>query len=347
MTQTEFLKHLEDFLDEWKNGKKEVLVHTSGSTGQPKPLWVEKERMKASARLTCKFLDLKEGDTALLCMPLQYIAGKMVVVRSLVARLRLLPVAPCGHPLAELTEIPTFAAMIPMQVFNSLSVPEEKEKLKQIKHLIIGGGAIDTQLAEELKHFPNAVWSTYGMTETLSHIALRRLNGPEASDWYTPFQQVHIHLSEEGTLCINAPLVCAEELVTNDRAELNAQGQFKILGRKDNIINSGGIKVQIEEVEKKLKEVFPFHFLITAKPDSKFGEVIVMIIEEKSLKRYIKDENLSIKKNNFINLLQIKCKNALPAYWCPKIFMILETLPMTETGKPDRARARFIAKSYV
>ncbi|MBR5611745.1 MAG: AMP-binding protein, partial [Bacteroidaceae bacterium] len=166
MTQQEFLQDLEAFLNEWRNEEPTVWVHTSGSTGTPKPMLVEKERMRTSARLTCKFLGLQEGDSALLCMPLQYIAGKMVVVRSEVANLKLIPIAPSGHPLANLQETPTFAAMIPMQVYNSIQVKEEKEKLMKIKHLIIGGGSIDPSLAQTLKDFPNHVWSTYGMTET-------------------------------------------------------------------------------------------------------------------------------------------------------------------------------------
>ena len=188
MTQQEFLQDLEAFLQEWQNDEPTVWVHTSGSTGTPKPLRVEKERMMASARLTCSFLGLKEGDSALLCMPLQYIAGKMVVVRSLEAGLRLIPIAPSGHPLKDLKETPTFAAMIPMQVYNTLQVPEERAILMEIKHLIIGGGAIDDALAHELKDFPNHVWSTYGMTETLSHIALRSLNGVDASDSFGNFR---------------------------------------------------------------------------------------------------------------------------------------------------------------
>ena len=244
-----FQASLADFLAEWFDDNTTVLVHTSGSTGTPKPLRVEKQRMMQSAILTVSFLGLKQGDTALLCMPLKYIAGKMVVVRALVAGLNLLPVTPCGHPLAEINTAPEFAAMIPMQVYNSLQVPAEKECLKQVRHLIIGGGAIDSTLATELASFPHAVWSTYGMTETLSHIALRRLNGPDASNWYTPFQGVKVSLSPENTLTIEAPAVCAEELTTNDICEFNAQGQFHILGRKDNTVNTGGVKVQIEQVE--------------------------------------------------------------------------------------------------
>ena len=327
MTQQEFLQDLEAFLQEWQNDEPTVWVHTSGSTGTPKPLQVEKERMRASARLTCSFLGLKEGDSALLCMPLQYIAGKMVVVRSFVAGLKLLPVAPCGHPLKDLTEIPTFAAMIPMQVYNTLQVPEERAKLMEIKHLIIGGGAIDDALGRELKAFPNHVWSTYGMTETLSHIALRRLNGAEASDWYTPFENVRIRLSEENTLIIHAPSVCAEELTTNDIAEINDEGKFRILGRKDNTINSGGVKIQIEQVEAALKEYLDVPFQITARKDTKFGEIVVLLYNK------VKEES---------DIRRI-CEEKLPAYWVPKIYLPVKELPLTGTGKPDRATARRIA----
>ena len=327
MTQQEFLQDLEAFLQEWQNDEPTVWVHTSGSTGTPKPLQVEKERMRASARFTCSFLGLKEGDSALLCMPLQYIAGKMVVVRSLVAGLRLLPVAPCGHPLKDLTEIPTFAAMIPMQVYNTLQVPEERAKLMEIKHLIIGGGAIDDALGRELKAFPNHVWSTYGMTETLSHIALRRLNGAEASDWYTPFENVRIRLSEENTLIIHAPSVCAEELTTNDIAKINDEGKFRILGRKDNTINSGGVKIQIEQVEAALKEHLDIPFQITARKDAKFGEIVVLLYN---------------KVKEVADIRRI-CEEKLPAYWVPKIYLPVEELPLTGTGKPDRATARRIA----
>ena len=327
MIQTKFLQDLEAFLQEWHNEDPTVWVHTSGSTGTPKPLQVEKERMMASARLTCSFLGLKEGDSALLCMPLQYIAGKMVVVRSLIAGLRLIPIAPSGHPLKDLKETPTFAAMIPMQVYNTLQVPEERARLMEIKHLIIGGGAIDDALAHELKDFPNHVWSTYGMTETLSHIALRRLNGTDTSDWYMPFEQVRIRLSEEGTLIIHAPNVCSEELKTNDIAEINEEGKFRILGRKDNTINSGGVKIQIEQVESRLKKHLDTPFLISARKDAKFGEIVVLLYN---------------KVGNEDDIRRI-CEMELPTYWVPKAYIGVDELPMTGTGKPDRAYARRIA----
>ena len=350
---------LEAFLEAWNNASETVLVHTSGSTGEPKPMLVEKRRMLASARRTNDFLGLKEDDTALLCMSLDFIAGKMMVVRAIERGLRLITVEPSGHPLAvtqrdgsfvsadsdtkEPSLCVTFAAMVPMQVYNSLQVEDERQRLMQIKHLIIGGGAIDEGLAAELKSFPNAVWSTYGMTETLSHIALRRLNGPDASEWYTPFPSVKVALNEEGCLVIDAPEVCSERLVTNDIAEVK-QGDgsfvtsrdvtkepspcftFRILGRKDNVICSGGIKIQAEEVERQLHSHLREPYLITKRRDEKFGEVVVLLTEGSV------DEARQV------------CERILPKYYQPRVYLHIDHIPLTETGKPARQQAAQLAK---
>ena len=318
---------LEEFLEEWNSDSPYVEVKTSGSTGEPKRMLVEKRRMLASAKITCDFLGLKEGDTALLCMSLDYIAGKMMVVRAIERGLRLIVVEPSGHPLVKQGDGFTFAAMVPMQVYNSLQVPEERERLKQIKHLIIGGGAIDEAMAEQLKTFPNHVWSTYGMTETLSHIALRRLSGPEASEWYTPFPSVSVSLNEEGCLVIDAPEVCKERLVTNDIAELATDNQsFRILGRKDNVICSGGIKIQAEEVERMLKAHLRVPYLISKRPDKKFGEVVVLLTE------------------GGVEEAKKVCEAVLPKYQRPKVYIHVSEIPMTETKKPARRQAEGLAR---
>ena len=316
---------IEEFLAEWNNDSEYVEVKTSGSTGEPKRMLVEKQRMLNSARITCDFLGLKAGDTALLCMSTDYIAGKMMVVRSIERGLKLITVEPSGHPLAHNYQL-SFAAMVPMQVYNSLQVPEERERLMQIRHLIIGGGAIDDALAAALKDFPHHVWSTYGMTETLSHIALRRLNGPDASDWYTPFPSVKVSLNADDCLVIEAPLVCAERLVTNDMAELS-EGRFRILGRKDNVICSGGIKIQIETVERQLRPHLQAPFLITKSPDTKFGEVVVLLTE------------------GTVEEARQVCAQVLPKYHQPKVYLHVDKIPLTETGKPARKAAEDIAKN--
>jgi O-succinylbenzoic acid--CoA ligase len=267
-------------------------------------------------------------------MSLDYIAGKMMVVRSLERGLKLTTVEPSGHPLSTSNlppstfHIPHFTAMVPLQVYNTLQMPEERERLKKIKHLIIGGGAIDDSLAAELKDFPNHIWSTYGMTETLSHIALRRLNGPEASEWYTPFPSVHLSLSDEGCLIIDAPEVCSEPLVTNDIAEISHNGdcprceKFRILGRKDNVICSGGLKIQAEELERQLRPHMSAPFVISKRADEKFGEIVVLITEgSPSDARTI-------------------CERILPKYHQPKAYLHLDQIPLTETGKPVRYKIK-------
>lgn len=317
----------EQFISDWQSPSPTILVHTSGSTGKPKPMLVEKRRMEASARITCSFLGLQPGDSALLCMPLDYIAGKMMCVRSIVGGLRLIRVEPCGHPLQHLDEVPTFAAMVPMQVYNSLQDDRELDILKQIRHLIIGGGAINSKLATALRSFPNAVWSTYGMTETLSHIALRPLSGEDASEWYTPFDGVEVSLNQDGCLVINAPEVCAEPLTTNDIAEIDGDGRrFRIRGRRDNVVCSGGIKMQIEEIEAKLQAHTDIPLMITKRPDEKFGETVVLLAE-----------------CNDMEPLKALCHQWLSKYELPHDYIYVKKLPLTETGKPARAEAVRIA----
>ena len=314
------------FLTEWQNDSPTVLVHTSGSTGQPKPMLIEKRRMEASARITCDFLGLQSGDTALLCMSLDYIAGKMMVVRSLVRGLRLICVEPSGEPLRTVTEPIDFAAMVPMQVWNTLRIPEQRRRLSNIRHLIIGGGAIDDDMAAELHTFPNAVWSTYGMTETLSHIALRRLSGPAASEWYTPFDGVRLALNDNGCLVIDAPAVHDGILTTNDIAELAPDGRFRILGRLDNIICSGGIKIQAEEVERLLRAHLREPIVISKRKDPKFGEAVVLLTEGDT------------------DTARQVCSQVLPRYWQPRAYFHVDAIPLTATGKPARRQAELLVQ---
>lgn len=322
---SEALSDLYAFLHEWFNEEDFVWVKTSGSTGEPKPFKANKMRMMQSAAMTCSFLGLNSGNTALLCMKMDYIAGKMVVVRSLIGGLNLIVVPISGNPLKEITIRIDFAALVPLQVYNSLQNPAEKEQLAAIRHLIIGGGVIDEKMEEMLRHFPNAVYSTYGMTETLSHIALRRLSGEEADEFYTPLEGVKLSISEEGTLVIAAPLVSAVTLTTNDTAELRPNQQFKILGRKDNIINSGGIKIQIEEVERLLRPFLGNSFAITSLPDSKFGEIVVLVTTESINENFLKAH--------------------LPAYYQPKKVIRIEQLPLTETGKIARKKLKELIRN--
>lgn len=332
------------FLKEWFNDSPLIQVKTSGSTGKPKVMMVEKTKMINSACMTLSFLGLKHPDSALLCMPLEYIAGKMLVVRALVGSLKLILVPPCSNPIAAISdsEVLNFAAMIPMQVSSALKDSSHEQRLKAIEHLIIGGGAVDDALASKLKSFPHNVYSTYGMTETLSHIALRRLSGPQASSFYSVFTGVKVYPSAEQTLTIEAPLVNNETLITNDIVEFNDQGQFRVLGRKDNVINSGGVKLQIEELEQWLKDrqsdlddsysrLKNCSLLISSRPDPKFGSIVVML--------YATLDNQELSPNELEVLF-----DKMPKYWHPKAIVKVEAIPLTGTNKPDRAQAKILAQ---
>ena len=343
---------LHEFFEEWNDSSPSLLVHTSGSTGTPKPMRVEKSRMMASARLTCHFLGLNENDSALLCMPLDYIAGKMVVVRSIVSGMRLISVVPSSHPLRGLKEQPSFAAMVPMQVYSTLQNADEALMLAKVKNLIIGGGAIDHELERKLKDFPNAVWSTYGMTETLSHIALRRLNGAEASRYYMPFDNVEISQSSDGSLCIKAPAVCPVELHTNDIVEFHPDGRrFVVIGRKDNVIDTGGIKVHAEEVEERIRPFLTRDFAISKKSDTKFGEIIVLLVSfpeifsrrsETGNTSMLNLQSLDVDKYSAVyeEICKIREEYAkiLPRYWQPREIYLTASIPHTGTGKIARGR---------
>ncbi|MBR4970487.1 MAG: AMP-binding protein [Paludibacteraceae bacterium] len=316
---------LQEFLNEWNNNSQFISVETSGSTGTPKTLLVEKEKMIASARMTCQFLRLKPHDKALLCMSLKHIGAKMMVVRSLIANLDLLVTPPSKNPLADITEPLNFVAMVPLQVYNSMQNPIEYERLKNIEKLIIGGGEIDKNLETNLTNFPNEVWSTYGMTETLSHIAMRRVNGPNASKWYQPLPNIKISTLSDGCLIIDAPHLSEETIVTNDIVEINANNEFKILGRKDNVINSGGIKIQIEEVEKVVGKHLNNSFTITGKKDIMYGEIVVLY--------YTPSAHFSQEILTAIN-------NELPKYHKIKEAICIEEIPLTSNGKIDRGSLR-------
>ncbi|MEG1563181.1 MAG: AMP-binding protein [Bacteroides sp.] len=320
------------FLDEWFSESPLMKVHTSGSTGTPKELTVGKEQMMQSARMTCEVLHLTQGDTALLCMPLQYIAGKMMVVRALVAGLNLIVRTPTGHPLANVSEEIRFAAMVPLQVYNSIDVPEEWKRLNHIGILLIGGGMINPYYLVKLRTMPGEIYATYGMTETLSHIALCRLNGNQTDAiTYYPLPGVKISLSADDTLVIDAPRVCDHQLTTNDIVSIDSEGGFIVLGRTDNTINSGGIKMQPEKMELWLQDALPMPFAFTSMPHDHLGEVAVLLVEG----------SVSIER------IRILVEAHLPdnCRGC-KWIVPIEKLPLTGSGKIDRAACKKLAHQF-
>lgn len=324
---SEFEKKVENFLEEWSSEGETVNVQTSGSTGVPKIFGIEKRKMINSAVMTCNFLDLKEGNTALLCLPVEYISGKMMVVRSMERKLRLIISEPSLHPVENLDQEVDFCAMTPLQVENSL------DKLHLIKNLIIGGAAVSESLKHKILQMnldrSNRIFETYGMSETLSHIGLKQLM-PEPEDYFTVFENVSISLDERGCLTIFAPNVNADILVTNDLVEIKNNKQFKFLGRIDNVINSGGAKIFPEALEALVKKEISNEAIFAGIPDESLGQKLILIIEGNQ-----SDEILQ----------KISAISFEKKFHRPKEIIFIEKIPRTPNGKVNRMELyKFIVK---
>lgn len=258
----------EFFLD-WFDHKDYIEMTTSGTTGLPKLVRLEKQAMIQSALATGDFFGLKPGDKALLCLPTQFIAGKMMLVRSLILGLELDVVVPSTEPLAYNNKQYDFVAMVPLQVQNSI------EKLKNIKKLIIGGAKIDSSLEEKLLPLKTEIYETYGMTETITHIAAKRVG----ESVFSILPNVKIEKDDRGCLVIYVSSISDESIVTNDLVDLVNENQFSFLGRFDNVINSGGVKLIPEQIEAKLTGKINNRFFVTGVPDTTLGEKLILVIE--------------------------------------------------------------------
>ena len=323
-----------DFIASFQDSDAYIEVQTSGSTGVPKRMLVEKSCMLASARRTNDVLGLQPGDVAIVCLPVEYIAGKMMVVRALERNLRMEVVTPSSNPLKDFDVnklgAQTLLAITPHQFAEILADERALQILKRVSHIIIGGGALPERVEQIAKDLPGNVYATYGMTETLSHIALRRINGAHPETHFSPLEGVTLTQDTEGCLIISDPQTNDTPLHTNDLVELLPNGSFCIIGRRDNVVCSGGIKLQIEALERKLTEVIRVPFMLTYVNDERLGQALTMLYTEASLPAE----------------LHHLCTTILGRYEVPKHFLCVSTLPMTETGKPARGEAHRVAEEW-
>lgn len=270
-------KNLAGFLLEWYNPENQkITIHTSGSTGVPRTLQVTRQAMIDSALRTCNFFGLKEGMQALLCLDTRFIAGKMMVVRALACQLNLIIVPPTLDPLAAVTDPPDFTALVPAQVITSLQNPVSREVLQKTTLILIGGAPLPAFAEEQLKQLHSNAWITYGMTETLTHVAVRKAG--EQPPAFKALPDISFRTETDGCLCIQAPFL-ESEIKTNDLAEILPDGRFLLLGRADFVINSGGLKLFPEQLEQRLASFFPGPFFITSRPHALLGEVPVIVAE--------------------------------------------------------------------
>jgi o-succinylbenzoate---CoA ligase len=326
------------FCHNWLNGENEFTLQTSGSTGKPKTINVTRDQLKASAELTNSFLKLQRGYTSLICLDTRYIAGIMMLVRSMEAGMNMYIVEATANPLEKIPTDVTldFMALVPYQLETILGSPHRNE-LDKIKIALIGGAPLANEIRNDLKSFTCTFYATYGMTETLSHIALQKLNGENTQDFFQTLNNISIQVDQRGCLLINAPHLGSDSIVTNDLVELISENQFRWLGRFDNVINSGGVKVIPEKIESAITPLMSElnlenKFFISGIPDRILGEAVILIVEGEIT-------NTSIEK-----ILLQRMKETLGKYEVPKSIRYVSKFIQTDTGKVNKPKTLEIIK---
>jgi O-succinylbenzoic acid--CoA ligase len=327
-----------DFCRRWLAGDPQFLLHTSGSTGEPKPVHLLRSQMEASARATAAAVGLQPDMHSLCCLPTRYIAGAMMLVRGLVIPLVTALAEPAANPLLTLDPASRFdfAAFTPLQMQAILDGPVARQtQLAGATAILLGGGPLSPALELRLRGFPAPLYHTYGMTETVSHVALRRINGDRPAERFAPLPGVQLRQDDRGCLTITAPMTNGQAVVTNDRVELDGDGTFLWLGRADFVINSGGVKVQGERVEQAVGWVAAEQpvllspsrrFFVTGAPDPRLGETVTLVLEGAPLQR---EEEATL-----LALL----RERLDRFAVPRAIHYVARFAETPTGKVDRRR---------
>jgi O-succinylbenzoic acid--CoA ligase len=319
------------FVRKWYGDDEFFEQQTSGSTGLPKSILIARKSMVASAKLTQQALDLKTGENALLCLDPNYIAGKMMIVRAFVTGMKLLAVEPSLNPFQKLLrhEHIDFTALVPAQLTEILKA-DSRSRLDEIRNIIIGGASLNERTIEMVSEFQAHIFATYGMTETVSHIALQPINGRFESEYFKVLPGIKIDTDERGCLLINAPFL-SEKIATNDIVEIKNPTEFKWLGRADNVINTGGVKIIPEKLEAQIQNVFnsmqiPNRHIVSSVSDAQFGNKLVLLVEG----------NMPIAVEKVRSALQ----EVLPHLHVPKQILVGAIFVMTENGKINRLETR-------
>lgn len=318
-----YQKEIGKFLLQWTDSSKTVTVKTSGSTGKPKSIKLSKQAMVHSAIATGDYFKLEPGNSALMCLPATFIAGKMMIVRAIILGLRLDLVAPNSMPLELVKKKYMFSAMVPMQLQNSL------KHLDNVRTLIVGGAKVSDDLLAKLQESSATVYATYAMTETITHVAIKKLNKlrkQSSSKYFEVLPNVQISQNKKGCLVIDAPYLSKSSIVTNDLVKIHSNKTFELLGRFDNVINSGGIKIQPEQLEAKLAPYIKADFFIASQENEVLGEEIVLVVEGEEQK-FSSDIFCDFQKHEI-----------------PKGIIFIETFYRTTSGKINRIKTLDLAK---
>ncbi|MDE6258692.1 MAG: AMP-binding protein [Muribaculaceae bacterium] len=305
----------DEFYNEWVSEPEDVVCHTSGSTGTPHLIHLPKQRMIESAERTCRHFGINSSSHLHSCISADYIGGKMMMVRSRVSGASFSWEIPSNTPLKDFVGPPIdLVSVVPSQMLFLLDNPEI---MARAKNYLIGGAAIPSSLRKRSLDSGISAYESYGMTETSSHIAIRKVE--EGNEWFETLPGISVSLDDDSRLCIH--IENWKSFYTNDIAQLKSSTSFRILGRADNVINTGGKKVYPEEVEKILSEYFTFPFYISYRNDEKWGQRIILIAE-----------NPTVSDDEIISL----CKLHLESFKCPKEVVGLSHFSYTPNGKIKR-----------
>ncbi|MEP0133893.1 MAG: AMP-binding protein [Eudoraea sp.] len=322
----DFEQEIGDFLLDWLSADSELTIRTSGSTGLPLGIPLKKQHMVNSAKVTGDYFGLVAGDRVLLCLSTGYIAGKMMLVRAMVLGLELDFVAPTSRPLDGINKSYKFCAMVPLQLESSIN------KLNQIQTVIVGGAPVSSQLMKLIADSNTKIFETYGMTETVTHVAVRPLSqyGPESDhEAFEILPDIAISQDDRKCLVINAPNISDDPVITNDIVELISEKEFLWKGRFDNVINSGGIKLIPEQIEQKLSLLIPSRFFVSALPDLKLGQKLILVVEGEKIE----------------GLREIISKADLEKFELPKEIFYVTAFINTTNGKIIREKSLSLIKS--
>jgi o-succinylbenzoate---CoA ligase len=328
-----------DFIRNWLGDKKEFFISTSGSTGDPKKISITREQMMASAMMTIKALRLKKNQNSLICIDTKYIGGQMMLVRSIINDMQIWAIDPCACPLQKIPVdlCVNFAAFVPYQVYSMLE-SKHPHLLDTPDTIIIGGAPLDEYVIHQLQKFQSRCYATYGMTETISHIALRLLNGSSRSEQFEALDGVTLSLDQRGCLEITAAYL-REKIITNDIVDLTGTSRFIWLGRWDNVINTGGIKVLPEKIESTLVKNFyragiTNRFFIHSLPDVALGNKLIFVLEASD-----------IASPHIVEKI-VPIFSSLEKFEQPKEIVISSSFAVTESGKINRLKTMENVHSY-
>lgn len=318
---------LVSFIDDWNQNADIFQFQTSGSTGNPKTIHVTREQILASVSATSKYLGLEKSEAALLCLDPNFVASLMMAARCLVNDIDLVVSRPSANPLSTLEDEVDFASFVPMQIYKMIE-EENINELAKIKNILIGGAPLSAAAFEVLSKIDTNIFATYGMTETVSHIALMPIKGPFASAYFEVLPGVHIGQDADGCLNIAGAVTKQETLQTNDIIEMIGPSKFRWLGRRDHVINSGGIKIHPEQLEKVIEPILKTPFFISWKANEKLGSECLLI-----------SEGAEVSSEVWLRV-KSEIERSFTKYHIPKSILAVDQFERTDSGKIKREATR-------